>query len=62
LTIVSLVAILMYHRGWHAQRKRERPIPPGTEHRPMPRMTDKGRNPRVSQYTGERYPYLKHVE
>ncbi|OXV08710.1 hypothetical protein Egran_03532 [Elaphomyces granulatus] len=51
LTIVSLIAILMYHRGWHARRKRERPIPPGIEHQPMPRMTDKGRNPQVSQYT-----------
>jgi len=52
LTIVSLIAILMYYRGWHARRRSEGLIPIGIEHQPMPRMTDKGRNPQVSQYGG----------
>jgi hypothetical protein len=59
LTVVSLIAILMYYRGWHARRRSEGLIPIGIEHQPMPRMTDKERNPQVSQYIGERYPHLE---
>ena len=51
LTIVFLFAILMYHRGWHARRKREREI----GHHPIPCMTKKEISP---QHPGERYPTL----
>ena len=51
LTIVFLFAILMYHRGWHARRKRER----GIGHHSMPCMTNQEISP---QHPGERYPTL----